>query len=79
MELLVDLAKARKVDEYRDKMFCGSKINFTENRSVLHIALRNRSNNPILVDDKDVMPEVNAVLKHMKDFTNEILSGQWLG
>ncbi|KAI4467418.1 glucose-6-phosphate isomerase [Holotrichia oblita] len=79
LEHLINLAKARKVEEYRDMMFCGSKINFTEDRAVLHIALRNRSNEPIIVDDKDVMPEVNAVLKHMKEFTNQVLSGQWLG
>lgn len=53
-------------------MFSGEKINFTENRAVLHIALRNRSNTPILVDGKDVMPDVNAVLEHMKSFTNEV-------
>lgn len=53
-------------------MFNGEKINFTENRAVLHIALRNRSNAPILVDGKDVMPDVNAVLEHMKTFTNEV-------
>lgn len=53
-------------------MFNGEKINFTENRAVLHIALRNRLNKPILVDNKDVMPEVNAVLNHMKQFTNEV-------
>lgn len=53
-------------------MFNGEKINFTENRAVLHIALRNRSNTPILVDGKDVMPDVNAVLEHMKSFTNEV-------
>lgn len=53
-------------------MFKGEKINFTENRAVLHVALRNRANKPILVDDKDVMPDVNAVLKHMKEFTEEV-------
>lgn len=53
-------------------MFSGEKINFTENRAVLHIALRNRLNKPILIDNKDVMPEVNAVLNHMKQFTNEV-------
>lgn len=60
-------------------MFSGQKINFTENRAVLHVALRNRGNTPILVEGKDVMPEVNAVLEHMKQFTNSILSGQWRG
>ena len=53
-------------------MFSGERINFTENRAVLHIALRNRSNNPILVDGKDVMPGVNAVLDHLKEFTQQV-------
>lgn len=53
-------------------MFSGKKINFTENRAVLHIALRNRSNKPIEVDGNDVMPEVNKVLDHMKEFTNQV-------
>ncbi|KRT81618.1 hypothetical protein AMK59_4962 [Oryctes borbonicus] len=79
MDLLVNLAKARKVEEFRDNMFCGTKINFTENRAVLHVALRNRANEPIMADDKDVMPDVNAVLKHMKEFTEQVLSGSWVG
>ncbi|KAF5276994.1 hypothetical protein FQA39_LY18522 [Lamprigera yunnana] len=79
MGLLFDLARARKLEEARDAMFCGEKINFTEDRAVLHIALRNRANKPIFVDGTDVMPEVNAVLAHMKDFTNAILSGVWKG
>lgn len=53
-------------------MFAGEKINFTENRAVLHTALRNRSNAPVLVDGKDVMPDVNDVLRHMKEFTNQV-------
>lgn len=77
--LLIDLAKERKVEDARNVMFNGGKINFTENRAVLHIALRNRNNRPILIDGKDVMPDVNAVLEHMKQFTNSILSGQWRG
>lgn len=54
-------------------MFSGQKINFTENRAVLHTALRNRSNNPIFVDGVDIMPEVNSVLAHMKDFCEEVM------
>eukprot|EP00095_Tigriopus_kingsejongensis_P001417 maker-scaffold649_size119817-snap-gene-0.13 protein:Tk01417 transcript:maker-scaffold649_size119817-snap-gene-0.13-mRNA-1 annotation:"glucose-6-phosphate isomerase" len=77
--LLVALAKARKVEEARDAMYSGEKINFTEGRAVLHVALRNRSNTPILVDGQDVMPGVNAVLAHMKEFCNEVISGQWKG
>ena len=57
LRLLLDLARYAKVEEWRDRMFSGEKINITENRAVLHIALRNRSNRPILVDGKDVMPE----------------------
>lgn len=54
-------------------MFTGQKINFTEGRAVLHTALRNRANTPILVDGKDVMPEVNDVLAHMKEFSNQVM------
>ena len=60
-------------------MFTGEKINITENRAVLHIALRNRSNRPILVDGRDVMPDVNAVLDHMEKFSRAIRSGAWKG
>ncbi|KAK4309771.1 hypothetical protein Pmani_018618 [Petrolisthes manimaculis] len=79
MKLLMDLAKARKVEASRDAMFSGEKINFTENRAVLHIALRNRSNTPVMVDGQDVMPAVNAVLDHMKDFCGKVISGAWKG
>ncbi|KAK3085468.1 hypothetical protein FSP39_003869 [Pinctada imbricata] len=79
LKLLFDLAKERKVEEKRDAMFKGEKINFTEGRSVLHIALRNKSNTPIMVDGKDVMPDVNAVLKHMREFTTSVRSGEWKG
>jgi len=76
---LVDLAKSRKVDSAREAMFTGEKINFTEDRAVLHVALRNRSNGKILVDGQDVMPGVNAVLDHMKDFCKRVISGEWKG
>ncbi|CAK9805409.1 Glucose-6-phosphate isomerase [Anthophora plagiata] len=79
LQLLLELARAREIEAARDAMFKGEKINFTENRAVLHTALRNRANKPILVDNKDVMPDVNAVLSHMKQFTAEILSKQWKG
>ncbi|XP_028168569.1 glucose-6-phosphate isomerase-like [Ostrinia furnacalis] len=77
--MLLDLAKSRGVEKARDAMFSGEKINFTEDRAVLHIALRNRQNRPILVNGKDVTPDVNAVLAHMKEFSNEVISGQWKG
>uniref|UniRef100_A0A0K8VBE7 Glucose-6-phosphate isomerase n=1 Tax=Bactrocera latifrons TaxID=174628 RepID=A0A0K8VBE7_BACLA len=77
--LLLDLAKARKVTTARDAMFTGQPINITENRAVLHIALRNRGNDAILVDCNDVMPLVRAELSHMKEFTNQVISGVWRG
>jgi len=79
MKLLQALAIERDVPGWAKRMFNGEKINLTENRAVLHIALRNRTNRPILVDGKDVMPEVNAVLDHMDKFSRAIRSGQWKG
>ncbi|MCE0483319.1 MAG: glucose-6-phosphate isomerase [Methylacidiphilales bacterium] len=79
LKLLHALAVDRDVPGWAKKMFSGEKINITENRAVLHIALRNRSNRPILVDGKDVMPEVNAVLDHMEKFSNAVRSGEWKG
>ncbi len=76
---LQDLAKECDLAGAIKSMFSGEKINRTENRAVLHIALRNRSNTPILVDGKDVMPEVNAVLEKMKTFSEAIISGEWKG
>ncbi|KAG0245136.1 glucose-6-phosphate isomerase [Mortierella sp. GBAus27b] len=78
-KLLVDLAKEAGLEEMRRKMFSGEAINFTENRSVLHVALRNVSNTPIYSEGKDVMPEVNAVLDHMRTFTESVRSGEWKG
>src|SRR5215471_13886843 len=77
LRLLLALAKQAEVETWRDRMFAGDKINGTEGRAVLHTALRNRSNRPILVDGKDVMPEVNAVLARMRAFTDRIRSGAW--
>ncbi len=79
MKLLFALARQARVFDWRDKMFTGEKINRTEDRAVLHVALRNRSNRPILVDGKDVMPEVNAVLAKMREFTTAVRSGSWKG
>jgi len=79
LKLLLELANERGVKEATTAMFSGEKINFTEDRSVLHIALRNRSNVPIQVDGKDVMPAVNAVLDHIKDFCSRVISGSWKG
>ncbi|XP_068595814.1 glucose-6-phosphate isomerase a [Brachionichthys hirsutus] len=79
MDMLFAMARSRGVEEAREKMFSGEKINFTEGRAVLHIALRNRSNTPISVDGKDVMPEVNRVLEKMKSFCQRVRSGAWKG
>jgi len=75
LTLLIELAEARGVPERRDLMFTGAKINVTENRAVLHTALRNRSGKPILVDGQNVMPEVDGVLDRMTAFSDGIRSG----
>ncbi|WP_038043112.1 glucose-6-phosphate isomerase [Thioalkalivibrio sulfidiphilus] len=79
LELLLDLARECDVEGWRARMFGGEKINVTEDRAVLHVALRNRANRPILVDGEDVMPEVNAVLARMAAFTERVRSGAWTG
>ncbi|CAL1604336.1 unnamed protein product [Knipowitschia caucasica] len=79
MKMLIDLGQSRGLEAAREKMFTGERINFTEGRAVLHVALRNRSNKPIMVDGKDVMPEVNKVLEKMKGFCHRVRSGQWKG
>ncbi len=79
MQLLLGLAEECELKEAIAAMFRGDKINRTENRSVLHVALRNRSNTPVLVDGEDVMPEVNKVLQQMKTFTEALHSGSWKG
>ncbi|WP_429036265.1 glucose-6-phosphate isomerase [Aeromonas media] len=79
LKLLVDLAKETDLRSAIDAMFNGEKINMTEGRSVLHVALRNRSDRPIESDGKDVMPEVKAVLAKMKGFCEKIISGEWKG
>lgn len=76
---LFALAKETELDAAIADMFNGEKINRTEDRAVLHVALRNRSNTPIIVDGEDVMPAVNAVLAKMESFTNRIVSGEWKG
>lgn len=79
VKLLAELADECQLSEAIHSMFNGTRINQTENRSVLHIALRNRSNTPILVDGKDVMPEINTVLNQMKAFSDSLLNGHWKG
>ena len=77
--LLIQLAKECRVKDAAEAMFSGERINATENRPVLHIALRNRSNSPIYVDGQDVMKDVNKVLDQMKNFSEAIISGSWKG
>ena len=79
MRLLQALCAAADLRGEIDAMFAGKKINQTENRPVLHIALRNRANTPIYVDRKDVMPAVNAVLAKMSDFAARVRAGEWRG
>lgn len=78
-EALLQLAQEAALPKAIESMFVGQAINQTENRAVLHTALRNRSNTPILVDGKDVMPEINQVLSQMKAFATQIHQGTWLG
>ena len=79
MSLLIELAKESGIELAREKMFSGDKINNTEGRAVLHTALRNRSDRPVYVDGKDVMPQIRAVLEKMKTFSDAVRSGEWKG
>ncbi|KAK0511498.1 hypothetical protein JMJ35_006071 [Cladonia borealis] len=79
LALLVKLAKEAGLEKLRDAMFAGEKINFTEKRAVYHVALRNVTNQPMQVDGKSVVEDVNEVLEHMKVFSNEVRSGEWKG
>ena len=77
ISLLIELANECKLNEAIDSMFNGEAINATEKRAVMHTALRNRSNTPVLVDGKDVMPDINRVLSQMEVFCTKIHSGEW--
>jgi glucose-6-phosphate isomerase len=79
MALLFELAHQARLGEWIERMFNGDKINFTEGRAVLHVALRNRSNHPIISDGVDVMPKVNAVLEQMRRFSEQVRNGERLG
>lgn len=79
LKLLLRLTDDVGLRDALNKMFNGERINETEDRAVLHTALRNRINIPVCVNDKNVMPEVNAVLSKMKDFSEKIISGEWKG
>jgi len=79
LDLLLQLADQAGLADAISRMFSGDKINRTEDRAVLHVALRNRSNTPIMVDGEDVMPAINDVLDRMKTFTERVRSGEWKG
>jgi glucose-6-phosphate isomerase len=79
MRLLLDLARAVDLEGWRTRMFAGERINTTEDRAVLHVALRNRANTPIRVDGQDVMPAVNGVLERMRAFSDAVRDGRWRG
>ncbi|HBO21379.1 MAG TPA: glucose-6-phosphate isomerase [Providencia sp.] len=79
LDKLIALAKETELQDAIKSMFNGEKINRTEDRAVLHTALRNRDNTPVYVDGKDVMPDVNAVLEKMSQFSQRIISGEWKG
>jgi glucose-6-phosphate isomerase len=79
LQLLVELAKESGLEERREAMFNGEKINLTENRAVLHVALRAPKDATIIVDGKNVVPEVHAVLDRIADFSNRVRSGKWKG
>ena len=79
LKLLLKLTDDVGLRDALNKMFNGESINETEDRAVLHTALRNRINTPVCVNDKNVMPEVNAVLSKMKDFSDKIITGEWKG
>ncbi|HSR70570.1 MAG TPA: glucose-6-phosphate isomerase [Acidobacteriota bacterium] len=79
LRLLLRLAQETRLEEWTRRLFAGEAINFTEDRSVLHVALRNRSSRPILVEGQDVMPQVRAVLEQMEDFCRRVRGGNWKG
>ena len=79
MAALFQLARSRGLESLRDRMFAGEAINNTERRAVLHVALRNRSNRPMTIGGRDVMPDVHAALDHMRVFSVIVRSGRWTG
>ncbi len=79
MSMLFDLAKECDVEQWREKMFSGQRINSTEDRAVLHTALRSRSSKPVMLDGKNVKEDVQRSLNHMKDFSEKVRQGHWKG
>ena len=79
LSILLELAHEAKLEEKRDAMFKGEPINFTEDRAVYHVALRNVTKQPMAVDGKSVVEDVNGVLDHMQEFSEQVRNGKWLG
>ncbi|NQZ89867.1 MAG: glucose-6-phosphate isomerase [Colwellia sp.] len=79
MELLFDLAKECEIEAWREKMFSGARINKTEDRAVLHTALRNRSLTPIMLDSKNITDDIQQALNQMKEFSEKVRQGRWKG
>ena len=79
LTLLTQLARECGLEKLRDEMFAGEKINFTEKRAVYHVALRNVTKQPMQVDGQSVVEGVNEVLEHMKEFSEQVRSGEWEG
>lgn len=76
---LIELAKECNLDQAIHAQFTGSKINQTENRSVLHTALRSKPNQTLIIDEENIIPKIQAVKSHMREFSNQIISGEWKG
>ncbi|WBX73807.1 glucose-6-phosphate isomerase [Tenacibaculum pacificus] len=79
IDLLISLAEESKLKDAIDKYFSGDKINVTEERSVLHTALRSNSTTAVLVDGENIKPKIQATLRKMENFSNKVISGQWKG
>jgi len=79
LQLLLQLANEIQLEKSIEAMFNGEKINRTEDRAVLHVALRNQSNEPVLLDGKDVIPEIRSVLNQMREFSENVRNGSWKG
>lgn len=79
IDLLGDLARQQKIEDARARMWGGEKLNITEDRAVLHVALRQNGDAPVMVDDRDVIPEIRATRRRMADFADKVQSGKWKG
>jgi glucose-6-phosphate isomerase len=79
LSLLFEFAREKQIEAWRERQFSGEKINFTEDRAVLHTALRNQGEQPVIVDGQNVIPKVHAELEHMADFASRVHRGDWRG